>query len=134
MKVKPYLITNNIDAYNYCESKIECVFVEGTYLDVLEKTRDYIHTGHKLLSHPMAGSVKPNQTPYRSIILDSLPAERDEVIHSTMMIENGIDSAKKFLAGKAAMKWNDKIKKDFRTVDLSFISRYVDSVPASGNL
>ncbi len=129
MKTKPYLITNNQDAYQYCSPKIEALFVDGSYVDVLEKARDYIHLGHKLLSHPMAGSVKPNQTPYRSIILESLPPTKEELTESIMLIENSIAAAQKFLAGKAAMKWSEKIKKDFRTVDLSFISGYIDNLP-----
>ncbi|WEM45290.1 GrdX family protein (plasmid) [Photobacterium sp. DA100] len=38
-------------------------------LDVLTLARDKIHTGARLVSHPLAGSVKPHETPYRSIVL-----------------------------------------------------------------
>lgn len=33
------------------------------------KVRDRIHEGHLLLSHPLSGSVKPNETPYKSVMI-----------------------------------------------------------------
>ena len=31
---------------------------------------DRIHLGAKLLAHPMAGRLRPNETPYRTVVLD----------------------------------------------------------------
>ncbi len=129
MKSLPVLITNNSKADEYCRDKLTTVFLEsGSYMDVLFKARDYIHMGHKLLSHPMAGSLKPNQTPYKSIVLESIPASKDDVMNSALLIESAIDAAEKFFRGKSLPGWSDSIKEDFKTVDLSFITRYVDSL------
>ncbi len=131
MKITPIMVTNNDKAYNKYKEHMECVLLEeGTYLDVLEKVRDYIHLGHKLVSHPMAGSLKPNQTPYKTIVLekDKSKASREEVLESVNMIENAIASAEKFFRGNKLPNWPEYIKKDFKTVDESFINGFADDI------
>ena len=121
------LITNNSKAAEYCKDKIECRYLpDSSYLEVLYEARDYIHKGHKLLSHPMAGSLKPNQTPYKSIVLEGLSASHEEVAESVVYIEASIEAANKFFRGKALPAWSERIKDDFRTVDLSFLTHFVD--------
>ena len=44
-------------------------WVSGSPRDVFIQGRDYVHQGYCLLSHPLAGSLKPYQTPYRSLVL-----------------------------------------------------------------
>lgn len=124
------LITNNSKAYESHKESMEVLFLnEATYLEVLEQTRNLIHQGSKLLSHPMAGSLKPNQTPYRSILLEKPAYCGDHSqklapvidMESLRLIENSIESANKFLAYKGTPAWPPKIKEDFKTVDLSII-------------
>ena len=129
IKTRPVLITNNVLAMEYCREKMECRFLpDAGYIEVLCEVRDYIHEGHVLLSHPMAGSLKPNQTPYKSIVLEGLPATREEIIESVMLIETSIETARKFFRGRALPDWPEKIKKDFRTVDLSFLKHFTDGL------
>lgn len=124
------IVTNNDKVFKKYKGKKEILFLEeGSYLAVLEKSRDLVHRGAKLLSHPMAGSMKPNQTPYRSVLLEqerlnetygkesvSLPD-----MESLRLIENSIEAAKKFLAIKGTPQWPSQIKEDFKTVDLSIM-------------
>lgn len=49
--------------------------IDGTALDVLKKSRDLIHMGCKLILNPLYGNFKPNQQPYRSVVLSRPPAE-----------------------------------------------------------
>ena len=87
--------------------------------NVLIKTRDLLHSGYKLLTHPMSGSLKSNQTPYKSILLiKNNEANLDDIL----MIENAIDNYNKFLKNRALTNWTEAIKNDFKTVDLSLIS------------
>lgn len=124
------IITNNDKVYQKHNDVMEVLFLEdGSYLDVLEKTRDLVHRGAKLLSHPMAGSMKPNQTPFRSVLLegkshDETPGEEPASrldLESLRLIENSIEAAKKFLQVKKTPQWPLKIREDFKTVDLSII-------------
>lgn len=117
------IITNNSKVYTKYKDLYQVVYLEdGNYTDVLYKTRDFVQQGYKLLTHPMAGSLKPNQTPYKSVI-----AERSEKTdyESVKLIENSLEAALKFLRFKKTPNWNEKILNDFKTVDLSFIENVV---------
>ena len=49
---KCILVTNNDRAAEKWGDKVEQVVLVETYEEVLLKTRDLIHTNHKLLTHP----------------------------------------------------------------------------------
>ncbi len=96
------IITNNDKVYQKHNDVMEVLFLEdGSYPDVMEKTRDLVPRGAKLLSHPMAGSMKPNQTPFRSVLLegkshDETPGEEPASrldLESLRLIENSIEAA-----------------------------------------
>lgn len=100
------IITNNSKVYNKYKDSYQVVYlVEGSYTDVLYSTRDFVHQGYKLLTHPMAGSLKPNQTPYKTVI-----AQRSEKtdFESVELIESSLEAALKFLRFKKTPKWNEK--------------------------
>ena len=114
------IVTNNSKVFiKYKENyNIEFIVSESMY-NVLIKTRDLLHSGYKLLTHPMSGSLKSNQTPYKSILLiKNNEANLDDIL----MIENAIDNYNKFLKNRALTNWTEAIKNDFKTVDLSLIS------------
>lgn len=114
------IVTNNSKVFiKYKENyNIEFIDSESMY-NVLIKTRDLLHSGYELLTHPMSGSLKSNQTPYKSILLiKNNEANLDDIL----MIENAIDNYNKFLKNRVLTNWTEAIKNDFKTVDLSLIS------------
>lgn len=122
--MKKIIITNNDKVYFKYKDSYEVVLLKDkSYTDVLYAVRDRIHEGCKLLTHPMAGSLKPNQTPYKSVMLEYTGGRADA--ESVMLIENSIFAALKFLKFKSTPKWSDKILSDFQTVDLSLIENVV---------
>ena len=64
-----FIITNNPLSKKTFEPKYRVEYIDGSAMDVLKKVRDNIHLGHKLLTHPLMSSVKPNETPYRTACL-----------------------------------------------------------------
>ena len=86
--------------------------------------------GYKLITHPMAGSLKPNQTPYKTVIVGKNTGKTD--YESIVLIENSLEAAHKFLKFKSTPNWNDKILNDFKTVDLSLIENVVKNPMFSG--
>jgi len=71
------------------------------------------------------GSIKPNETPYRSIIVE----EGDSLdINSLTIIEESIAACEKFIADNKPPKWNDKVLSDFRFVDLRLFESALDSI------
>ena len=65
------LVTNNPLVETQYSSRFNVVFLSTGLTGVLTHVRDYVHMGHKLLTHPLSGSVKPNETPYKSVLLSA---------------------------------------------------------------
>ena len=94
------------------------------YIDILIEARNLIHKGYRLLTHPMSSSLKPNQTKFRSIMLQKTESGLD--MESVLMIERAVESAENFLKFKKIPDWDEKITDDFRTVDMSLIDGVVN--------
>jgi hypothetical protein len=84
----------------------------------LIKVRDLVHCGWRIDTHPMAGSIKPNETPYRSIVVrkgSSLDCQ------SLELIENSIRVYQSFIRDNKTPTWNERILDDFRVMDMCFL-------------
>ena len=46
---------------------------DKSFREILVEARDMVYAGHTLYTHPLAGSVKPNETPYKSLIVSMVP-------------------------------------------------------------
>ena len=73
-----FIITNNPLVLEKLGETHNVIYQEISYEEVLKEVRDRIHEGHLLLSHPLSGSVKPNETPYKSVMLSKGKGEMDE--------------------------------------------------------
>ena len=123
------IVTNNSLCRDKYQELIPVDFLEGKgYMGVLLAVRDYIQKGWRLETHPMTGSLKPNQTPYKSIMVSDLPREQEEFYSQEMTIENSILSCRKFLEIKQTPNWTEEIRKDFMIVDLSLIEGAIQKV------
>ena len=115
------IVTNNIKVFKKYKENYTVEFIDSeTMYNVLIKTRDLLHSGYKLLTHPMSGSLKSNQTPYKSILL--IKKNNEANFDDILMIENAIDNYNKFIKNRDITNWTENIKNDFKTVDLSLIS------------
>ena len=125
--MKEYLIvTNNKKLINkYDEHNIE-IIKERTIEKIFKKTRDLIHKGYTLISHPLAGSVKPYQNPYRSIILKN----GDQLDYQSLKnYENSYYKYQQFKTDKENnIKLSKKIKDDYQTIDLALIDSALESI------
>ena len=110
------IVTNNPMAREKATGKYQVIFVEGGYRDVLIKVRDMVHLGHTLYTHPLAGSIKPNQTPYRTV---AMSAEiREFSMEDSQIISNSITVCDKFAPPRS---FPQKTLKDLQTADISLI-------------
>lgn len=124
--IKYTIITNN-PLIKKNQNKESYKFISGDFLDVLIDCRDYIHKGHKLLSHPLSSSIKPNETPYKSVIISKSIYKLD--YESLEMIESAILTTKKFIKDKKQNKLLPaNILKDFMLIDFSIISSAIESI------
>ena len=116
------IVTNNPQCYEKYRDRCTVEYDESwTYLDVLVRVRDHVHAGSQIITHPMAGSLKPNQTPYRSVVLAADTIEDKEPFNDLLLIENSIDAHNKFMRNRKLSDWPPEIRRDFQTVDLSLI-------------
>lgn len=85
---KYMVITNNPLVRSRLDDTHEVIYLELSYEELLKVVRDRIYEGHRLLTHPLSGSVKPKETPYKSVLI----SERKEKVdgESVRLIENAI--------------------------------------------
>ncbi len=117
-----FVTNNDRVALKFKDRAKDVIFLEG-YREVLIKSRDLIYAGHKLLTHPQASSLKPNQTPYRSVLLYGEKASLDE--ESVMLIEKAIENFDKWQDIRKTPEYNPKIADDYKTIDLSVIENII---------
>lgn len=72
---------------------------------------------------PQASSLKPNQTPYRTILLYSEAGKSDA--GDIRLIEEAIEAFNKWTAIKKVPKYDEKIAYDYKTIDLSMIENVI---------
>ena len=117
MQDKYIIVTNNplvLEKYN--ESR-KVVFEETSYEGILKVIRDKIHEGYILLTHPLSGSVKPNETPYKSVLISGEKRRLDS--DSLMLIESAIQACQKFQM--KADKYAAHVYSDFQIIDLGLL-------------
>ncbi|MHC6180432.1 GrdX family protein [Clostridium sp. JNZ X4-2] len=114
------VITNNPMCKKQLTNKYKIDFIEGTVMQVLKRARNYIHGNHKLLTHPLMGSIKPNETPYRTIIITEKTEDTVD-ISSLNYIERGIHTTEKFFRDYGIPQWNQKILDDFSLIDYELV-------------
>ena len=125
--MKNILVTNNNLVNEKYKDQITTIYLEDLdYLKVLELVRDKIHIGHELLTHPLSGSIKPNETPFKSVLISDEISEIN--FDSLSIIEESILTAKKFLDQKKIRNWPEDILNDFRVIDFSLISSGIESM------
>lgn len=123
--MKELIVTNNPLVNENFNTLMDVEFSNTDFLGILEVMRDRIHSGHKLLTHPLSSSLKPNETPYKSAILTAKKYDSID-FESLSIIESSIETTKKFLNIKATPNWDEKCKEDFQVIDLSVIEQAVD--------
>ena len=124
-KEKCTIVTNNDRVDDKYKDMMNVEMVDS-YEEVLIKARDMVYDRHRLLTHPQAGSLKPNQTPYRSIIV--YPSDNSSNMDDVMMIEKAIETFNKFREIKETPKYEEKIANDYKTIDLSMIDNVMPRI------
>lgn len=129
--MKDIIVTNNDYVKDKYKDDFEVIFVEDEtdYLEVLNCARDLIHKGYRLLTHPLSGSVKPNETPYKTIIMEgAIDLKKDNKIDESglLIMEDAILTINKFLNIGKTPNYNEKIKDDCKVIDLSIIENTIN--------
>ena len=101
---------------------------ELSFRDVLVLARDKVYAGHTLYTHPLAGSVKPNETPYKSVIVSMVPHQFDP--QHAEIIANAIAVFDKFKP--IGWELNERILRDFQLIDYTLLAGAIGFDAAAG--
>ena len=91
---------------------------ERSFREILVEARDLVYAGHELYTHPLAGSVKPNETPYKSLVV-SLSAHGFDAVNSEL-IANAIGVFDKFKPLNRT--YTESVLRDFQLIDYSLLA------------
>lgn len=118
------IISNNPMTKQNLQGRYELDFISGDVLEVLRKVRDYVHSNHRLLTHPLVSSIKPNEIPFRTVIISK---NRDNNIdmESLELIENSIGTTERFLKDFGIPNWSKQILEDFSLIDFDIINNVI---------
>ena len=114
---KKIIVTNNPLLKDKFNSEIleYCQNLEEVY----KRTRNLIHQGYILITHPLAGSLKPYQNPYRSIAVQ----KGEELDYfSLRQIEGALQKMKQFAPEEKNFdNYSDEVKEDYQLIDYSLL-------------
>ena len=123
---KAIIITNNDRVYEKYKKEMQVILLDS-YEDVLIKTRDMVYNRHILLTHPQASSLKPNQMPYRSVVV--YPKGEEDNMKDIMLIEKCIETYRQWQEIAPTPKnYAEKVANDFKTIDLSVIENIIPRI------
>lgn len=119
------IVTNNPKVLEIKQINVE--YLEGSYYDVLTQVKSLVtDQKYQILSHPLSGSIKPNETYYKSIMIDDNSYEYID-LNSLELIEKAIEVYDKFLKDKVRPNWSPNVLDDFALVDYFLIKSAMES-------
>lgn len=123
--MKNLLVTNNpLVKKEFLDFNI--LYLENkSYLELLVNVRDYVHRGYVLLTHPLTSSIKPNETPFKSVLIQEGDGEIN--FSSLELIENALSLLKSFKENIYIDQYSQKIIEDFQLIDYSVIKSGIDN-------
>lgn len=123
---KAVLVTNNDRVYEKYKDIIQVILLD-TYEEVLLKVRDMVYDRHLLLTHPQASSLKPNQTPYRSVVV--YPKGQEDNMKDILLIEKCIEVFREWQEiAPSPESYQEKVSNDFKTIDLSVVDNIIPRI------
>ena len=121
------IITNNPRVFIEYSNKEQVEFVEDAgQMEILERARDRIHLGDKLIMHPMAGRIKPHETPYKSVLLEVGVKGETTDLRSVQIIEDSMAETRKFLEGGISRKYSEAMLPDLQWIDLLLLRNGIE--------
>jgi len=118
------IITNNPMVSKLAD--YEHYWVDGECKEVIMQAYNLVAAGHQLISHPLAGSIKPNQNSYKSILVSKLPDEVD--IEVLKLVGNCLRKAEEFMENKIHLDLKAAYWQDLQLMDLDLLLSALQSI------
>lgn len=117
------IITNNPLVVEVLSDYYKIEYYEGIgYRDVLVKVRDLVYEGYELMTHPLAGSVKPNETMFKSVVIGT-DVKGVDLEHCNLMM-NALITCDKFKP--LGVTYSEYHIKDFQLIDYTLLCGALD--------
>ena len=117
------IITNNPLVVEVLSEYYKIEYYEGIgYRDVLVKVRDLVYEGYELMTHPLAGSVKPNETMFKSVVIGT-DVKGVDLEHCNLMM-NALITCDKFKP--LGVTYSEYHIKDFQLIDYTLLCGALD--------
>ena len=111
------IVTNNPLANDWWQKSesayLKVTFVEGDLTALLTEARNLIHAGWKLLNHPLSSSIKPNESPFKTLVLVKTTTGLD--LESLAAIEASYGAVRKLGSFPGG---NPRVLADLQLIDL----------------
>ena len=124
------VVTNNDAAAAWvrreCGQALTLVYADETLMATMTKARDLVHKGHRLLTSPLAGNFRPDQMPYKSVLLSADAGDVDA--GSLMIIEHWFAKYNQCMKNAAPPQWDEKTRENCKMIDLSLVERALRTV------
>ena len=118
------IITNNPMVSAEYPNKAE--FHESSVEDIFILCRSAVHKGAILINHPLSGSIQPNMSPYKSIVLSDTKPQVDFM--SIRLIEDAIAVFKNSYQKKNIIYSKSDLE-DFQLIDLDLLNSAMIALP-----
>ena len=113
------IVTNNNKVFNfYKETNQVFYFQKLDFLEILNKVREEIYQGRKLLSDPIMYNLENVENPFKSIALSKETCDDED---QKRLIDSVIGIAKKIPSRKDFSEFDDMTLEGFRFVDLNIL-------------
>ena len=122
------IVTNNPLVRDCLSDWYQIDYQEISFREILVMVRDLVYVGHKLYTHPIAGSVKPNETPYKSIVVDKQPGEFS--MDEANLMSNALITFDKFKP--LNVQYSDYHLQDFQLIDYTLLCGALDVDAVAG--
>ena len=122
------IVTNNPLVRDCLRDWYEIDYREVSFREILVIVRDLVHLGHQLYTHPIAGSVKPNETPYKSVVVDKAPGTFS--MDEANLMSNALITFDKFKP--LNVKYSDYHLQDFQLIDYTLLCGALDVDAVAG--
>ena len=125
-EMKFSIITNNPLVVKFYEGDFDVQYFDISIKEIMQKVRDLCGEGHELLTHPLSGSVKPGETPYKSVLVSAETGKCD--VEGYQMAQTAMEVCDKF--SSMHKEWSPSVLDDFQLVDYTLISSGIESATA----
>ena len=99
--------------------------LKGTALDVMTEARNLVHAGWNLVTSLLYGNFKPNQQPYRTIVLSKWKGDNNMPTDFEFLnyLEEAISIYKDAPIIRQVGEFSEEIDIDFRQLDFMLMSK-----------